>query len=128
MNTLAVIPVTCWTTYIPHPTASGLRNNGLLISSFKFFFTGFSSGFSSKASGSRPKKVADIIDAFNKSRKANDAGESGQNGKMTSCNKDPISGNATTNADVSKVPKFKVSFWRPNTNVTNNPTFNLKSH
>ena len=110
VDTLAIIPVTCWTTYIIQDTASGLRNNGLLISSLSsFFFVSFSSFFSN-TSGSRPKKVADIIDAFNKSRKANDAGESGQNGKMTSCKKDPISGNATTNADVSNPPRLSVSF------------------
>ena len=128
VDTLAVIPVTCWITYIIHDTASGLRNNGLLISSLSSFFFGSFSSFPSNTSGSRPKKVADIIDAFNKSRKANDAGESGQNGKMTSCKKDPISGNATTNADVSNPPRLSVSFWRPNKKVTNNPTFNLKSH
>ena len=38
---------------------------------------------------------------------------------------DPMIGKATTNADVSKAPNFRDSFWRPNTNVTSKPIFSL---
>ena len=85
-------------------------NNVIFLPSQIKLVLGFSSCFCPKVSDSRPKKVADIIDAFNKSRKAKDAGESGQNGKIISCKKDPISGNATTKAEVSKPPNSRLSF------------------